>query len=453
MTQFIDRRLNSKKKSAVNRQRFIQRYKNQIKKAVSDAIAKRSITDMDKGEVVNIPAKDISEPHFSLGEGGVLEKVFPGNKQYASGEHIERDKGGGSGSGSQSSNTGEGEDDFVFNLSREEFLDLYFEDLALPDLVRKDLAEVKAFQSLRAGFMTSGSPSNLSIVRSMVTAKSRRTALRGAFRKKLKEAEAELALLYSQQLSFQCGASEAGKGVYTEYMTEADAACNKTENSIAKSKEAIEALIQKIEGLKRKLSSIPFVDTMDLRYRNRIRVPKPSTQAVMFCIMDVSGSMDEIKKNVAKRFFILLYLFLTRTYEHIELVFIRHHTVAKEVNEEEFFYSRETGGTVVSSALELMNQIIQKRYPESAWNIYAAQASDGDNWNADSPHCQELLTQQIMPKVQYFAYIEIMPRHHQSLWESYLKVQDEFSNFAMQNIDMLSEIYPVFRELFKRKVA
>lgn len=266
MTQFIDRRLNSKKKSAVNRQRFIQRYKNQIKKAVSDAITKRSITDMDKGEVVNIPAKDISEPHFSLGEGGILERVFPGNKQYARGEHIEREQsGGGQGSGSQSSNTGEGEDDFVFNLSREEFLDLYFEDLALPDLVRKDLAEVKSFQSLRAGFMTSGSPSNLSIIRSMVTAKSRRTALRGAFRKKLREAEEELAVLEQKKRK-----------------TTAD-------------KEAIEALVLKIEGLKRKLSLIPFVDTMDLRYRNRIRVPKPSTQAVMFCLMDVSGSMDEIK--------------------------------------------------------------------------------------------------------------------------------------------------------------
>lgn len=424
MTQFIDRRLNSKKKSAVNRQRFIQRYKNQIKKAVSDAITKRSITDMDKGEVVNIPAKDISEPHFSLGEGGILERVFPGNKQYARGEHIEREQsGGGQGSGSQSSNTGEGEDDFVFNLSREEFLDLYFEDLALPDLVRKDLAEVKSFQSLRAGFMTSGSPSNLSIIRSMVTAKSRRTALRGAFRKKLREAEEELAVLEQKK------------------------------RKTAADREAIEALVLKIEGLKRKLSMIPFVDTMDLRYRNRIRVPKPSTQAVMFCLMDVSGSMDEIKKNVAKRFFILLYLFLTRTYERIELVFIRHHTVAKEVNEEDFFYSRETGGTVVSSALELMDDIIRKRYPESSWNIYAAQASDGDNWNADSPHCQELLIQNIMPKVQYFAYIEIMPRHHQSLWESYLKVQEQFPNFAMQNIDMLSEIYPVFRELFKRKVA
>jgi uncharacterized sporulation protein YeaH/YhbH (DUF444 family) len=420
MTQFIDRRLNSKKKSAVNRQRFIQRYKKQIKKAVSDAIAKRSITDIDKGEIINIPSKDITEPHFSLGEGGVVERVLPGNKQYIRGEHIEREEeGGGQGSGSESSNTGEGEDNFTFDLSREEFLDLYFEDLALPDLIKKDLAQVKTFESLRAGFVTSGSPANLSIPRSMLTAKSRRTALTGSYRKKLKLAEEELERL---------------EGTPNEDL------------------KIIDELRQKIIILKRKLNAIPFVDTTDLRYRNRIKLPRPSTQAVMFCIMDVSGSMDEIKKNVAKRFFILLYLFLTRTYEHIELVFIRHHTVAKEVNEEEFFYSRETGGTVVSSALELMDEIMRKRYPEEAWNIYAAQASDGDNWNADSPHCQDLLMKAIMPKVQYFAYIEIMPRHHQSLWESYVKIQETFPNFAMQNIESLTEIYPVFRELFKRKV-
>lgn len=420
----IDRRLNSKKKSAVNRQRFIHRYKNQIKKAVSDAIARRSITDVDKGEVVTIPAKDISEPHFSLGEGGVVERVFPGNKQYAKGEHIEREqKESGQGSGSQSSDTGEGEDDFVFDLSREEFLDLYFEDLALPDLIRKELAQIKTFKSIRAGFVSSGSPSNLSVTRSMIKAKARRTVLGSTYRKRLKQCENDLALL-----------------VANKEKSQAD-------------EEAILALQEKIKILKRKLGNIPFVDTTDLRYRNRVRVPMPSTQAVMFCIMDVSGSMDEVKKNVAKRFFILLYLFLTRTYEHIELVFIRHHTVAKEVNEEEFFYSRETGGTVVSSALELMDEIIKKRYPDIAWNIYAAQASDGDNWNADSPHCQELLIKNIMPMMQYFAYIEIMPRHHQSLWESYLKVQEVFPNFAMQNIDTLAEIYPVFRELFKRKAA
>ena len=173
----------------------------------------------------------------------------------------------------------------------------------------------------------------------------------------------------------------------------------------------------------------------------------------MFCIMDVSGSMDEAKKDIAKRFFILLYLFLTKNYDKIELVFIRHHTSAKEVTEEDFFYSRETGGTVVSSALELLHSIIETRFPPSAWNIYVAQASDGDNWNADSPYCQQLLQEKIMPLLQYFAYVEIMPRHHQSLWEVYQQLQENYVNFAMQNIDQLNDIYPVFRELFKKKTA
>jgi len=217
--------------------------------------------------------------------------------------------------------------------------------------------------------------------------------------------------------------------------------------------EEIEALQEEIDRLKRKIKAVPFIDTIDLRYNNRIRVPAPTTQAVMFCVMDVSGSMDEPKKDIAKRFFILLYLFLTKNYEKIELVFIRHHTSAKEVDEEEFFYSRETGGTVVSSALELLYKTIEDRYSPSAWNIYVAQASDGDNWNADSPYCQELLQEKIMPCLQYFSYIEIMPRHHQSLWEVYQQVNESYPNFAMETINEVSQIYPVFRELFKRKVT
>ena len=171
----------------------------------------------------------------------------------------------------------------------------------------------------------------------------------------------------------------------------------------------------------------------------------------MFCLMDVSGSMNEERKDIAKRFFILLYLFLTRTYENIEIVFIRHHTTAKEVDEEEFFYSRETGGTVVSSALELMNRIIQERYPTGEWNIYAAQASDGDNWEGDSPACRELLVEKIMPCVQYFAYIEITAYEHQSLWYEYERVREQFSNFAAHDIDGYGSIYPVFRELFAKQ--
>ena len=116
-----------------------------------------------------------------------------------------------------------------------------------------------------------------------------------------------------------------------------------------------------------------------MRYRRFEPQPKPVAQAVMFCLMDVSGSMTEHMKDLAKRFFALLYLFLKRRYKHVDIVFIRHTHEAREVDEETFFYSPETGGTVVSTALEEMARIVDDRYPPDDWNIYAAQASDGDN--------------------------------------------------------------------------
>lgn len=421
MSQLIDRRQNAGKKSTVNRQRFLRRYKNQIKRAVSDAVGKRSITEIDQGEQISIPARDISEPRFDRGQGGRTERIFPGNEEFVTGDRIKRPSGGdGGGGGGQASNSGEGEDEFVFQLSREEFLELYFEDLELPDLVKKELARITTYKTVRAGITSSGIPTNINIIRSMRQATGRRVALALPYKRQLRKVEEELnnlqALANPEQLE-------------------------------------ILRLQRDIEFLKKKIKAVPFIDTIDLRYNNRVRVPAPSTQAVMFCIMDVSGSMDEAKKDIAKRFFILLYLFLTKNYEKIELVFIRHHTSAKEVNEEEFFYSRETGGTVVSSALELLNTVIENRYSPAVWNIYVAQASDGDNWNADSPYCQELLQEKIMPLLQYFAYIEIMPRHHQSLWEVYQQVKSHYPNFAMENIDTIADIYPVFRELFKRKIA
>lgn len=421
MAQFIDRRQNAGKKSTVNRQRFLRRYKNQIKRAVTDAMNKRSITEIDQGEKISIPAKDISEPRFSKGKGGVGERIFPGNQDFVTGDKIKRpDSAENAGQGSQASNQGEGEDDFVFQISREEFLELYFEDLALPDLVKKELAKINTYKTVRAGITTSGTPTNINIVRSMRQATSRRIALGSPYKKQLRIAEEKLTQLKQASIP---------------------------------DLEEIDRLEKHLVFLKNKILAVPFIDTIDLRYNNRVRISSPTTQAVMFCIMDVSGSMDEPKKDIAKRFFILLYLFLTRNYAKIELVFIRHHTSAKEVNEEEFFYSRETGGTVVSSALELLSTVIEARYSPAAWNIYVAQASDGDNWNADSPHCLELLQDKIMPLLQYFAYIEIMPRHHQSLWEVYQQICKNHPNFAMENIDSVADIYPVFRALFKRKTA
>ncbi len=421
MNRVIDRRLNGKNKSAVNRRRFIRRFRQQIREAVADAISERSITDIDSGEKINIPARDIGEPTFRHGPGGEREAVYPGNTEYVTGDKIKRPQEDGGAGGSQASNSGEGIDDFAFKLSREEFLEFFFDDLALPDLVKTQIATQIEFKRVRSGYSRTGIPANINVIRSLKGALSRRIALRSPLEQRLLELR--------QELDQQQAAGDAG----------------------AQARRA--ELEEEIRRVSARINVIPFIDTFDLRYNNRIRQPRQTTQAVMFCLMDVSGSMDEERKDIAKRFFILLYLFLTRTYERIEVVFIRHHTSAKEVDEEEFFHSRETGGTVVSSALELMHKIITERYPGSLWNIYAAQASDGDNWNDDSPLCRNLLIEKIMPLLQYFAYVEIKPDEHQSLWREYLHVKARCANFAQQRIDGLTDIYPVFRKLFRKKAA
>lgn len=413
MNQLIDRRLNGRNKSAVNRQRFLRRYRSQIKRAVGEAVTGRSITDMDKGEQVSIPAKDISEPVFGHAPGGRREQVYPGNRDFVPGDQIERPPVG-SGQGDGASRQEGGEDDFVFNISQEEFLDFFFEDLALPDMVKTQLATIDEHKLVRAGHTPSGVPSDIDVERSLKGALARRTALGAPPRRRLREAHAEL------------------------------------ENATAQEQQTL--LLEEIAELEKRLARIPFIDTFDLRYRNRIRQPKPATQAVMFCLMDVSGSMDAERKDVAKRFFILLYLFLSRNYERIEVVFIRHHTTAAEVDEHDFFYARETGGTVVSSALELAYDIIGRRYPTSEWNLYAAQASDGDNWDDDSPLCRDLLIGKLMPCLQYYAYVEIGADKPQNLWREYERVRASCDNFAMQRIKGAADIYAVFRDLFRKQI-
>ncbi len=417
MVQVIDRRLNGKNKSAVNRRRFIRRFRNQIKKAVEEAVNERSITDIDSGEKINIPTRDISEPVFRHDTGGERDSVHPGNREFIPGDKFKRPSGS-AGKGGKASNSGEGEDDFTFNLSREEFLDLFFEGLALPDLVKTQLATNVEHRKIRAGYTRDGVPTNINVIRSLKGALARRIALRGPYVKRMQEAKQEL----------EDATEENNQDLTLE-------------------------LEDEIRHLKKRISAIPFIDSFDLHYNNRIKIPRPTAQAVMFCIMDVSGSMDEARKDIAKRFFIMLYLFLTRSYERIEVVYIRHHTTAKEVDEDEFFHSRETGGTVVSSALELMHEIIRERYPSNDWNIYAAQASDGDNWNDDSPKCRALLTEKILPLLQYYAYVEITPDEHQRLWHEFQTVKETNRNFAIKRIDEPADIYPVFRKLFRKKVA
>ena len=415
--QVIDRRLAGKNKSIGNRERFLRRYRDQIKDAVRKAVGDRSIRGIEEGTDITLPRRDVSEPVFNHGPGGTREMVHPGNQEYVKGDRIAKPQGGGSGAGKGASGDGSSDDEFVFRISRDEFMNYFFDDLALPRLIRTQLlADAPEWKSRRAGYVSEGNPTSLHVVRSMRTALGRRIAMGGETRIQLRKLQE-----YLKQLTQRGDAPEA----------------------------ELAAVKAEIQVLKDRLKRVPFLDPFDLRYRNRIREPVPTSKAAMFCLMDVSGSMDEARKDLAKRFFILLYLFLTRHYQQTDVIFIRHHTQAAEVTEDEFFHATESGGTVVSSALTLMHEVIRARYNSSEWNIYGAQASDGDNWQQDSSKCRELLDSKLLPLCRYFAYVQVADED-QNLWEEYTRVRDANPHFAMQKIITPSQIFPVFRDLFKK---
>jgi len=433
----IDRRKNEKGKSSVNRQRFVKRVRDQVREAVKKVIRDGDIKDIvgDKGKKVRIPGKGLDKPQFHHADsGGVSDNVRTGNDRFTQGDRIKRPPSGEGGEGGkEGSPDGEGNDEFDFHLTREEFLDLFFEDLELPDLVRKSISKIDDFAWKRAGFTVDGNPSRLNVLRSMKMSKGRRIALRSPKRKEIKVLEAELKLIEEEKLPFHIHANDH---LEVEALQE-----RQTE------------IIELIANLKKKMKAIPFLDDSDLRYNRWEKVPVPTTQAVMFCIMDVSYSMGEWEKEMSKRFFMLLYLFLVRNYERVDIIFIRHHSEAKECDEDEFFYSRETGGTIISPAIQLMKDIIDQRYPPSEWNIFGCQCSDGDNWGEDTGNVTHMLTQQILPIVQYYAYCEIDKSGgmDSDIWAYYEKVKESANNFEMAVVTDVSEIYPVFRGLFEKR--
>ncbi len=422
----IDRRLNPGGKSFANRQRFLRRARAQVRKAVRESSSGRSIKDAGKGGEVSIPSGGVHEPHLRRsGQGGVRDYVLPGNKKYVEGDNITRPQQGG-GQGSKASDSGEGEDEFRFALTDEEYLDLYLEDLELPDLAKRQVSGAKSVLWRQAGYSVSGPPSRISVPRTLRHSMSRRIALKRPKKEEIIALRGEI---------------------------------EKREREGGQFEELVK-LRKELEHIILRSKRIPYIDPVDVRFRRLESNPKPIAKAVMFCLMDVSGSMNEHMKDLAKRFYSLLYLFLNRRYEHVDVVFIRHTHEASEVDEQTFFYSRETGGTVVSTALFKMSEIIRERYPVDQWNIYAAQASDGDNTSSDNAVVLGQLRDVILPICQYYAYVEVGMDDEEdhpgagepstNLWRAYRRVSVD-APFAMRKVKHRRDIYPVFRELFARR--
>lgn len=431
MSMIIDRR-SSGTRSAANHDRLNRRVRARLKAAVEKVAQSGSIPDLASGEKpVRIPGKDLAEPSFRRDwSAGGWERALPGNKEFGVGDQIRKPQGGdGGGRGREGSPEGLGDDELDIVLSADEFLDLLFDGLALPHL--RDLAqgEMESSQWQRAGFVKDGSPSRMHVGRTMRTARARRLALRAGKKRELKElTDAREALLEEIRRRI-----DAGQDVLVERsrLTELDA---------------------EITVLERKIKSIPFIDESDLRFAHSDQQPRPITHAVMICVMDVSGSMGEEEKDLAKRFFLLLYLFLKRHYRAVEMVFIKHHTVATEASEAEFFGAREGGGTLVSPALSLAQEIVTQRFPADAWNVYLAQASDGDNYTGDTPIVHEVLLH-LLPQLRNLFYLEVHRDSESELLQLYNDLAEVFPELITARAMEREDIYPLFRALFGAEEA
>lgn len=379
----IDKRKSGKNKSVGNRQKFIKRYKHKIKRSVDRIASDKGITDVLKDRKVVIDESDIYEPGFNFDlSTGQRDVILPGNKSLKKGDKIDQDtpneeEGGGG------SPDGEGFDEFTFVLTKEEFLDLYFSDMALPDFIKESIKGTTKHKLKRTGYSKDGIPPRLDLVKTLKQAMARRIAT----------------------------------------------------------------------------GSTRYLDDIDLRYKHYTKQPFPVRQAVMILLMDVSASMGEYEKEIAKKFFLLLYLFLHKVYKSVEVIFISHTHEAKEVTEQEFFYGTETGGTVVSTGLQLAKDIIDTRINLETTNVYISQASDGDTWREDGEACVDLI-EYLLTKVQYFAYIQTEQETQRAakelygvpdLMNVYRPISEEHRNFQVRHVGSESEVYPVLRELFERK--
>lgn len=423
----VDQRTNPKGKSLPNRQRFIGRQREAIKESIRKKLASTDIKDLGNSDAkrIKVRSSGTKEPTFHHDRGGVTEQVLPGNKKFSKGDRILKPDDVG-GDGREGSSDGDGEDDFEFTAP--EFLDLVFEGMEIPNVVKKALVGGEEFEIHRAGFSADGPPNKMDVGRTMGRAFGRRLGMKNALKKRKEDLEKEL-----DDIEKRIASSSGG--------------------STATDEQEAQKIRDEIKVAEERLKHVPDIDPYDLRFKRHERVPLPAMKAVMFCMLDVSGSMGEWEKEIAKRFFLLLYLFLTRNYKHVDIVFIRHTQEAKEVDEEEFFHSRETGGTIVSSALALMKMIVEARYPVEEWNIYGCHASDGDNYTSDNPTTFELLANDILPITQYYAYIEVRPeeRDTSDLWPVMELLARGNGNIAIRQIGDEKDIYPVFRRLFEKK--
>jgi hypothetical protein len=373
-------------RSAGDRARHRMKVRESIRENIADIIAEESIIGQNRDRIIKVPIRGIREYRFVYGDN--TPGVGQGDGNSESGQVVGKVRS--QGTGEDKAGDQPGADYYETDVTLEELIDIMFEDLELPDLERKALRQIEAFRmSKRKGYRSVGIRVRLD---------KRRTARERSRRRMA-------ALQHHSAPLFDSPAAPESSGP----------------------------------------RRFPFHDD-DLVYRHMITDMRKESNAVVLCLMDTSGSMDTMKKYLARSFFFLLYQFICTKYRNVEIAFIAHHTEAKEVTEEEFFHKGESGGTFISSAYLKALEIIQARYHPSLWNIYAFHCSDGDNFDSDNP--QALKGARGLADVcNLFGYGEIKPlgsRYYESSMLNIFRRLDA-DNFQTVLIERKEDIWPSFK--------
>lgn len=437
---FVDRRKSGRGKSLNNRQKLLKRIKGSIKNANPVDIDSGGVKGAGAGSAskqlnnpVKIARKALAEPTFHYApQTGEREIVLIGNDRWLKGDEFPvSGGGGGKGSGSGAGDGEDGEDDFIVNISKSEFFDVFFEDCELPDLRDSHEKTLPEAVMKPAGFQKNGNPGQLSVIRSFKNSQARRLALTRSSREELELLEAE----YQQLATQLADTTEANDDVHAR----------------------MAALEVQIDALRKKISSVTLFEDVDLRYRKSDRVQVKAADAVFIMVMDISGSMDEEKKRIARKFFSLQYAFIKRKYPQTDLVFIAHTTDAEEMDEEEFFSTRKNGGTLVSPAYALVHSIIKERYDATQSNIYLSGASDGDNAEYDNPVViEEIEESGLLTKLRHMVYAQV--GYQYSTWGSNLgTVMESISNTNKKvvtvKIETEGEVFGAFKKIYSQNKA
>jgi hypothetical protein len=439
----VDRRRTARGKSLPNRERLLDRIRDAIRSADPENIGTGGVKASGAptggaggaNNPVTVAREALAEPTFHYArQSGKHTIVLIGNKEWNRGDDFplegESDEEGGGGEGGFGEDE---EDDFIVNISAEEFYKVFFDDCELPNIQESTMRVVPDEAPSHAGFQRSGNPAQLSVIRSYKNSMGRRNALTKPAREELAELEAEFEL------------RSQGKHPQGEYLDEAE--------NIS----IMATLAERIEELRRKIGATPFFEELDLRFVHRERQQVKKAEAAFFMLMDVSGSMDEERKRIARKMFTLQYVFIKRTYPDTDIVFISHTNTPLEVTETDFFTSTRSGGTSISPAYTMAHDLINKRYDPNLTNIYLSHASDSDNWDTDNLLVEkELVGSGLLPKLRHMVYFHCGFGSNQYGARAFMVLLKGIANKSNNKLTVASiedegAVFTVFKAVYRKK--